>query len=56
MLNCNEKKKLNAVVSSIVTISVIFTLLIVIAMYIAPRAFVFILASGAEEEEEEETM
>ena len=49
-LYSNEKKKLNSVVSSIVTISVIFTLLIVAAMHIVPRAFVFVLASGAEEE------
>lgn len=49
-LYSQEKEKLNSIVSSIVTISVVFTSLIVIAMHVVPRGFVFLLASGAEEE------
>lgn len=48
-LYSNEKEKLNSIVNAIITISLIFTLLIIIAMYVSPRIFVLTLASGVEE-------
>lgn len=47
-LYTNEKKKLNTVISSIIGISVIFTLIVIAAMHITPRSFIMVLAAGAD--------
>lgn len=48
-LYSNEKKKLNTVVSSIISISIIFTLIVIAAIHITPRSFILVLAAGADE-------
>lgn len=46
-LYSNEKEKLNSVVSAIITISLIFTLLVIMLIHIFPRIFILVLAGGA---------